>query len=155
MSVPDRFPTCGLCRVKGARPPRVPMRHPAPHHIVATEWPWQTEATRCCVWQSEASFLANLWQTALRAKVGATLRLVELTGFEPLTPCMPSRNPDRSSITKPRITSHHIEAVDVTRGAFRGLVWLELLPRCCPPQPSWSTCRSLGRVVQASAVKLL
>ena len=41
------------------------------------------------MWQSEASFLANLWQTTLRAKVGDTLRLVKLRGFEPLTPCMP------------------------------------------------------------------
>jgi hypothetical protein len=65
------------------------MRHPAPHQIVAAEWPWQTEATRCCMWQSEASFLANLWQTALRAKVGDALRLVELPRSEPLTPCMP------------------------------------------------------------------
>jgi hypothetical protein len=43
---------------------------PAPHHIVAAEWQWQTEAAQCWAWHSEASFLANLWQTALRAKVG-------------------------------------------------------------------------------------
>jgi hypothetical protein len=46
---------------------------------------------------------------------------------------MPSRNPGRSATTKPRITSRHTEAVVVTRGVLRGLVWLELLPRCCPP----------------------
>jgi hypothetical protein len=34
-------------------------------------------------------FLANLWQTALRAGVEDALCLVELRGFEPLTPCMP------------------------------------------------------------------
>jgi hypothetical protein len=55
------------------------------------------EATRCCVWQSEASSLANLWQTALRAKVDDALCLVELRGFEPLTPCMPSRDPRHSA----------------------------------------------------------
>src|SRR4029450_8856533 len=57
----------------------------------------------------------------------------ELRGFEPLTPCMPSRDPDRSGPTKPRITRHHTEAVVVTRGVSRGLVRLQLLPRCCPP----------------------
>jgi hypothetical protein len=30
---------------------------------------------------------------------------------------------------KPHITSRHTEAVVVTRGVLRGLVWLELLPR--------------------------
>jgi len=34
-------------------------------------------------------FLANLWQMALRAGVEVALCLVELRGFEPLTPCMP------------------------------------------------------------------
>jgi hypothetical protein len=57
---------------------------------------------------------------------------VELRGFEPLTPCMPSRDPGKSSIMKPRITSRHTEAVVVT-GVLRGLVWFEPLPRCCPP----------------------
>jgi hypothetical protein len=46
---------------------------------------------------------------------------------------MPSRDPDRSGPTKPRITRHHTEAVVVTRGVSRGLVRLQLLPRCCPP----------------------
>jgi hypothetical protein len=70
---------------------------PTLHRIVAAVWPWQMEATRCCVWQSEASFLANLWQTALRAGVDDALCLVELRGFEPLTPCMPSRDPHHSA----------------------------------------------------------
>jgi hypothetical protein len=34
-------------------------------------------------------FLENLWQMALRARVEDALCLVELRGFEPLTPCMP------------------------------------------------------------------
>jgi hypothetical protein len=34
-------------------------------------------------------FLANLWQMALRAEGEDALCLVELRGFEPLTPCMP------------------------------------------------------------------
>jgi hypothetical protein len=61
------------------------------------------------------------------------LCLVELRGFEPLTPCMPSRNPGRSSTTKPCVASHRTEAVIVTHGASHGLVRLEMLPRCCPP----------------------
>jgi hypothetical protein len=61
------------------------------------------------------------------------LCLVELRGFEPLTPCMPSRDHGKSAPTKPRITRHHTEAVVVTRGVSRGLVRLEVLPRCCPP----------------------
>jgi hypothetical protein len=36
-------------------------------------------------------FLANLWQMALRAGVEVALCLVELRGFEPLTPCMPCK----------------------------------------------------------------
>jgi hypothetical protein len=52
------------------------------------------EATRA-VQHSECSsghwprFLANLWQMALRAEGEDALCLVELRGFEPLTPCMP------------------------------------------------------------------
>jgi hypothetical protein len=33
--------------------------------------------------------LANLWQMTLRGGVEVALCLVELRGFEPLTPCMP------------------------------------------------------------------
>ena len=58
---------------------------------------------------------------------------MELRGFEPLTPCMPSRNPGRWSTTKPRITGHQTAAVVVTRDVSRGLMRLQLLPRCCPP----------------------
>ena len=58
----DRFRTCGLCRVKEAQSPHIQMRHSALHHNVAAQWLWRTEATQCCVWRSEASFLANLWQ---------------------------------------------------------------------------------------------
>jgi hypothetical protein len=35
----DRFRTCGLCRVKGARPPHVPSTALAWHHIVAAQPP--------------------------------------------------------------------------------------------------------------------
>jgi hypothetical protein len=52
----------GLCRVKGARPPHIPMRHSELQHNVAAQRLWRMEATQCCVWRSEASFLANLWQ---------------------------------------------------------------------------------------------
>jgi len=52
----------GLCRVKGARLTRAPMRHPSSHHNVAAQWRWRAEGTRCCVWPSEASSLAKLWQ---------------------------------------------------------------------------------------------
>ena len=37
--------------------------------------------------------LANLWQTTLGGSAADALCLVELRGFEPLTPCMPSRDP--------------------------------------------------------------
>jgi hypothetical protein len=50
--------------------------------------------------------------------------VVELRGFEPLTPCMPSRNPGKSASTKPRITSHHTEGVVGTRGVPCGIVRL-------------------------------
>jgi hypothetical protein len=61
----DRDRTCDFCRVKGARPPRAPTQHPAPHHIIAAQRLWRTGAIRRCVWQSEASSLANLWQAGL------------------------------------------------------------------------------------------
>ena len=74
--------------------------------------------------------------------------------------CMPSRDPGKSSIMKPRITSRHTEAVVVTRGVLRGLVWLELLPRCCPPNdrelhvPRWSTTPPRGRGARPSHTAL-
>jgi hypothetical protein len=37
--------------------------------------------------------LANLWQATLSGSPGEALWLVELRGFEPLTSCMPSRDP--------------------------------------------------------------
>jgi hypothetical protein len=82
---------------------------------------------------ADSEILANLWQATSSEGPGDALWLVELRGFEPLTSCMPSRDPGKSSIMKPRITSRHTEAVVVTRGVLRGLVWLELLPCCCPP----------------------
>jgi hypothetical protein len=36
--------------------------------------------------------LANLWQATLSGSAADALCLVELRGFEPLTPCMPSRD---------------------------------------------------------------
>jgi hypothetical protein len=91
-------------------------------------------ATSCGRQSADASSetLANLWQAALSGCPADALCLVELRGFEPLTPCMPSRDPDRSGPTKPRITRHATEAVVVTRGVSRGLVRLQLLPRCPP-----------------------
>jgi hypothetical protein len=38
------------------------MQHLAFHHNVAAQRLWLAAATPCCVRQSEASFLANLWQ---------------------------------------------------------------------------------------------
>jgi hypothetical protein len=78
----------------------------------------------------------------------------------PLTSCMPSRDPGKSSIMKPRITSRHTEAVVVTRGVLRGLVWLELLPRCCLPNdgelhvPRCSTTPPRGRGARLSHTAL-
>src|SRR4029453_3557087 len=81
----------------------------------------------CCISTARGSGLAGgRWG-------GGPLTWGGAEGFEPLTPCMPSRDPDRSGPTKPRITRHHTEAVVVTRGVSRGLVRLQLLPRCCPP----------------------
>jgi Phage integrase family len=83
--------------------------------------------------------------------VACAVVVVELRGFEPLTPCMPSRDPGKSPIMKPRITSRHTEAVVVARGVLHGLVWAELLPRCCPPNdrelhvPRCSTTPPRGR----------
>jgi hypothetical protein len=40
--------TCGLCRVKGARPQRAPSHGHATHYNVARQRLWPTEATQCC-----------------------------------------------------------------------------------------------------------
>jgi hypothetical protein len=42
--------------------------------------------------------------------------VVELRGFEPLTPCMPSRNPGRWSTTKPCVASRLTRAMLGTCG---------------------------------------
>jgi hypothetical protein len=81
---------------------------------------------------------------ALRARVEDALCLVELRGFEPLTPCMPSRNPGRSALAKPHITRHHSEAIVMIRSVSRGLMLLEMLPHCCRPNDC-EMRRSRGR----------
>jgi hypothetical protein len=68
-----------------------------------------------------------------------------------LTPCMPSRDPGRPATTKPRITGHRTRADVVTRNVSRGLVRLEVLPRCCPPDDRVDVPQP-GREVEASAV---
>ena len=45
----DRFRTCGLCRVKGARTPRAPTRPLAFHHDIAAQRLRRTGATQCRV----------------------------------------------------------------------------------------------------------
>jgi hypothetical protein len=70
-------------------------------------------------------------------------------------PCMPSRNPCRLASKKPRVTSHSTRAIGVTRGVWRGLVRLELLPICCRPmvlnirrsQGQRGLCRAVSRGV--------
>src|SRR4029450_13500180 len=124
-------------------PPRR-WRHVSPRRSrIASGWSWRSLTRRLRPTRKaqhaegssnhDARFLANLWQMALRAEGEDALCLAELRGFEPLTPCMPSRDTSKSSLMKPRITSRHTEAVVVAGGVLRGLVWLELLPRCCPP----------------------
>ena len=46
-------------------------------------------STQRVFWRLPAALLVNLWQMTLRAEGGDALCLVELRGFEPLTPCMP------------------------------------------------------------------
>jgi hypothetical protein len=41
----DRFRTCGLCRVKETRTPRVPSTDNVLHHVVAAQRRWRAEAT--------------------------------------------------------------------------------------------------------------
>ena len=75
--------------------------------------------------------LANLWQMTLRAEVEDTLCLVELRGFEPLTPCMPSRDPHHSA-------HHKALRSKPLHQSMRAVVWwfvwarrAELLRGCC------------------------
>ena len=73
--------------------------------------------------------LADCWQTTLRAGAGDAKCLVELRGFEPLTPCMPSRIPATAPTTNPRVAGHCNRADGRRRGGSCGLVWLS----CCAP----------------------
>jgi hypothetical protein len=79
--------------------------------------------------------LADCWQTTLRRMAGDALCLVELRGFEPLTPCMPSRDPRHSA---------HYEALrsrplhQSRRTGVWWFVWVrraELLRGCCAESP--------------------
>jgi hypothetical protein len=56
----------------------------------------QSDLTVAC-----SEILANLWQTTLSGGPVDALCLVELRGFEPLTPCMPSRDPRHSTHHEP------------------------------------------------------
>jgi hypothetical protein len=75
--------------------------------------------------------LANLWQTTLSGRPADALCLVELRGFEPLTPCMPSRDPYHGAHHEtPRSRVLHQSS---TAGEW-WFVWVrraELLRGCC------------------------
>jgi integrase-like protein len=57
-------------------------------------------------------FLANLWQMALRARGEDALCLVELRGFEPLTPCMPLTS---QPLTTQRVPARCLSSALVSR----------------------------------------
>ena len=95
----------------GTPPPRWPPASPPRSSSASQPW-WRSlsrplRPTRT-VQRTERSsshgerFLANLWQMALRARVEDALCLVELRGFEPLTPCMP--------LTSRRLPSQYVPA---------------------------------------------
>ena len=56
-----------------------------------------TSLNRSAAWSvtevTHSETLANLWQAALNGSPADALCLVELRGFEPLTPCMPLTSP--------------------------------------------------------------
>jgi hypothetical protein len=72
-------------------------------------------------------FLANLWQMALTAEREDALCLVELRGFEPLTPCMPSRDPHHGTHTKPCVAGRFNAPRRLVRGGSCGFV----VQSCC------------------------
>jgi hypothetical protein len=96
----DRFRTCGPCRVNAARPPRAPMRHLASHHISPGQRPYRTEATWCCAWRCEASFLANCWQR-WSLPIGSTWRSADTYDTGGIR-----RETAISTSTSPGTTSH-------------------------------------------------
>jgi hypothetical protein len=61
----------------------------------------------------------NLWQMAFRAGVKVALRLVELRGFEPLTPCMPCHP---HPLTRPSAASPRTASAVLKKLAGRGAV---------------------------------
>ena len=80
--------------------------------------------------------LADCWQTTLRGWAGDALCLVELRGFEPLTPCMPSRDP-RHSVHQESSLSR--ASTKVRRSSAWWFVWVrraELLRGCCAKRRS-------------------
>jgi hypothetical protein len=52
---------------------------------------WRSKEAKSALKAAMSETLANLWQATLSGRPGVALCLVELRGFEPLTPCMPSR----------------------------------------------------------------
>jgi hypothetical protein len=80
---------------------------------------------------ASSEILANLWQATAEGNPADALCLVELRGFEPLTPCMPSRDPRHGAHHEPSRS----RALHQSRktGAW-WFVWVrraELLRGCC------------------------
>src|SRR4029450_13472182 len=124
----------------GTPPPRWPPASP-PRSSTAPQ-PWGRSLSRPlrpsrAAQHSECSsghgprFLANLWRMALRAEGEDALCLVELRGFEPLTPCMPSRDPHHSAHHEASRSRPSQQSRKVAEWWFTWLRRAELLRACC------------------------
>jgi hypothetical protein len=58
---------------------------------IACENPPEPVSAQSALKAAMSETLATLWQASLRGSPGVALCLVELRGFEPLTPCMPCK----------------------------------------------------------------
>jgi hypothetical protein len=85
------------------------MRHPASHHNIAVQRLWRTGATQRCVWHSEASFLANLWQLGRDPPARPTIQ--QARQFQRLTPL-----DDEAGERPIRL----LDRVEVAGGPYRG-----------------------------------
>jgi hypothetical protein len=117
--LPMRYPLVSSYTLpSGARK----WRHPPPAALV--HLPAKELHTGCLK-------LADCWQTTLRSGVQDALCLVELRGFEPLTPCMPSRDPRHSAHHEPLRGRPLQQSRRPEAWWFAWLRRAELLRACC------------------------
>jgi hypothetical protein len=104
--------------------------------------PTRTDQRHRVFQQPRGRFLASFRQMALRAEGEDASCLVELRGFEPLTPCMPSRDAHHSAHHEPWCSRALHQGMRAVVWWFAWLRRAELLRICCAKWLVWRVHRS-------------